>query len=73
MLPWSRHPVLLHPPGPSSAGRRDKVRPQEGLPRKTEQVRSSLRGSAVTNPIRIHKDMGSTPRLAQWIKDLALL
>lgn len=27
VLPWSKGPVLAHPPGPSSAGRKDKVRP----------------------------------------------
>ena len=35
-------------------------------------IRSSYRGSAVTNPARIHEDAGSVPGLAQWIKDLAL-
>jgi len=34
---------------------------------------SSHCGSAVMNPTSIHEDMGSTPGLAQWVKDLALL
>ena len=31
------------------------------------------RGSAVTNPTSIHKDVGSIPGPTQWVEDLALL
>ena len=34
---------------------------------------SSRHGSVVTNPTGIRGDMGLTPGLAQWVKDLALL
>ena len=34
---------------------------------------SSHCGSAVTNVTNAHKDVGSTPGLAQWVKDPALL
>ena len=40
---------------------------------KTLHIRSSHRGSVVTNPTSIHKDMGSIPGLAQWVKDSASL
>ena len=35
-------------------------------------ARSSHCGSVVMNPTGIHKDAGSTPGLAQWVKDSAL-
>ena len=35
--------------------------------------RSSCCGAAETNTTRIHEDVGSTPVLSQWVKDLALL
>ena len=34
--------------------------------------RSSHPGSAVMNPTRIHEDLGSILRLAQWVKDPTL-
>ena len=34
---------------------------------------SSHGGSAVTNPINIHEDVGLIPGLTQWVKDLAFL
>ena len=34
---------------------------------------SSHHGSVVTNPTKIHEDVGSIPGLAQWVKDPVLL
>ena len=35
--------------------------------------RSSRCGSVVKNPTRVHDDVGLTPALAWWVKDLVLL
>ena len=39
---------------------------------KVKYSRSSHCGAAETNPTGNHEVVGSTPALAQWVKDLAL-
>ena len=38
----------------------------------TIELQSSYQASMVMNTTWIHEDAGSTPGLAQWVKDLAL-
>ena len=45
---------------------------EQGLRRKDLQEHSHC-GSAVTNLTSMHRDAGSTPGPAQWVKDPALL
>ena len=41
--------------------------------KRSQELGSSYCGSVVTNSTSIHKDVGSIPGLAQWVKDPALL
>ena len=40
---------------------------------KKKKKRGSQRSSLVAKPTSIHEDVGSSPSLSQWVKDLALL
>ena len=57
------HAGMLESPGGSA------VTPQ---PLKMRQRGVPVVAQWLTNPTSIHKDVGSIPGLAQWVKDLAL-
>ena len=47
---------------------------RKGLEGELKEVNKGVSrcGSSKTNPMSIYEDVGSTPGLAQWVKDLAL-
>ena len=72
ICPPSHFVRMLHPPKFSAkcSGRKSSVITEThdlDLPLK-QDWRGFRRGSAVTNPTSIHKDMGSIPGLAQWLR-----
>ena len=85
VIVWRFELVLVNPLAPclahlllcSSASHMTSLPPQAALHLAwydllKKACGSSHCGSALTNPNRIHKDTGSIPGLAQWVKDLAL-
>ena len=71
--PCPGHPCPAGPPWNLEIRRASDTAEVNG-PEETSNasIRSSHRGSAVTNPTSIHEDSDSIPDLTQWVKDLAL-
>ena len=57
--------TVVHPQTKSQPGK-------DANPKQKLQERSSLCSSVVMNPTSIHEDVGSTPGLAQGVKDMVL-
>ena len=66
--------ALIHPLGwepPYAMG--VALKRQEETKKKKLNVELPFVAQWLTNPSRIHEDAGSTPGLAQWVRDLTLL